>query len=685
MIRSIKWWLRDLDAVPAWAAVAALVAASTFFRAWGSTRISTPWINADEFIYAELGRSLYETGHLELLGHPTHFYSVVYPALIGLPLALFDVGTGYAIAKTLQALVMSLTAVPVYLWARSLSARGWALAAAALTLSIPGLAYSGLLMSEVAFYPATALAAWAMAAALAKPRPRTQALALAAIVLAVLTRLQALVLAPVFVTAIVLDALLAQRSARRLRAHVPALAGLALLAVGWSAGQLVGGGPVGQVLGAYQAAAEVSYSASAAARFVAWHLADVAIVTAVAPVCAVALLVVEAIRREVSPRLRAYLAVTVALVGWTVVEVGVFASRHVGWLAERDLLGLAPVLFVGLAAWASQGAPRPPKDLIPVAVVIGILMLALPMGRLATDLAPPDAFMMIPLLDLRDAFPSVDLDLIILQAAAIPLFAFAFLPQRMLWLLPAGTIALFVILSLEVSGTIAREAHRIQGDILGQEPRWVDMAADGDVTFLYVGDQFWTAAYEHLFWNRRIRRVIDLPGPQVPGPMPQTVVDIGADGSALDHGRPVASKFVVTRSPVSIDGFPVAHTRQPEFVLWRARRPLRVSAWLVGMRVDRYVPRPNELALAGSIGSAARLAIYGCGRGRVVLTLVAPQPAAITLERDGEVVRRITLAADGSWSGSVPLVRKLRGRGQCEFTLDTTSLVNAIRFELIRG
>ena len=33
---------------------------------------------------------------------------------------------------------MSLTAVPVYLWGRRLMSTGWALAAAALTLTIPG-------------------------------------------------------------------------------------------------------------------------------------------------------------------------------------------------------------------------------------------------------------------------------------------------------------------------------------------------------------------------------------------------------------------------------------------------------------------------------------------------------------------------------------------------------------------
>ena len=87
----------------------------------------------------------------------------------------------------------------------------WALVAAALTLALPGLAYSGLVMTEVVFYPVFVLAAWATAAALASPTRGRQALLVGALCLALATRLQAVVLLPVFVTAFVLDAAIARR------------------------------------------------------------------------------------------------------------------------------------------------------------------------------------------------------------------------------------------------------------------------------------------------------------------------------------------------------------------------------------------------------------------------------------------------------------------------------------------
>src|SRR5438552_17773703 len=108
-----------LGAVPDWALLSALVLASALLRLWAATGIPTPWITPDEETYALLGRSLYSSASFEILGQKTHFYSLVSPGLAGAPLRLRDLGTGYTLLKGIQALVMSLAAVPVYLWARS--------------------------------------------------------------------------------------------------------------------------------------------------------------------------------------------------------------------------------------------------------------------------------------------------------------------------------------------------------------------------------------------------------------------------------------------------------------------------------------------------------------------------------------------------------------------------------------
>ncbi len=85
-------------------------------------------------VYGLLGRGLYEHGSLTILGGSTPFYSLLTPVLVGLAArAPSGLRTGYDLVRGLQALAMSLAAVPVYLWARSLVSRRSALVAAALT------------------------------------------------------------------------------------------------------------------------------------------------------------------------------------------------------------------------------------------------------------------------------------------------------------------------------------------------------------------------------------------------------------------------------------------------------------------------------------------------------------------------------------------------------------------------
>ena len=174
---------------------------------------------------------------------------------------------------------MSLAAVPVFLWARSLVPARSALLAAALTVAVPGLAYSGLVMTEVLFYPLLVLAAWAAAEALVRRTWQAQLLAVAAFLAVAGTRLQAIVLLPAYATAVGLDAGMA-RSWAGLRKLWPAVAGFGGLALAWLVWQLASGGAT---LGGYQVVADTSYSVGGAAKYVVYHLADLLILCGVCP------------------------------------------------------------------------------------------------------------------------------------------------------------------------------------------------------------------------------------------------------------------------------------------------------------------------------------------------------------------------------------------------------------------
>jgi hypothetical protein len=650
--------------LPSWAWLVGLVAVSSALRSWAASRIPIPWILPDETIYAELGKSLWETGRLDILGEPTRFYGLVTPALVGLPLTIGDIADGYRALQAIQAVVISLAAVPVFFWARSLGSDAWALAAAALTLVLPDLAYSGLLMTEVAFYPVVVLAAWAMAEALVKPGLALQAAVVGTIVLAAATRLQAIVLVPAFVAALV--AYLAwERALPRIARYWPA--GVALTAIGaaWAVARLRGGAPAAELLGAYRAAGEVDYGFADALRFVLYHVADILLFTGLVPVCAVALL---AYVRDKPARLRAYLSVTAAVAASMTVLVGVFASRHVGHLAERNLFALAPLLFIGFTAWLSSGAPRPRIETPVIALAAAGLLVWLPVERLVSVATIVDAFTLIPLYRLNVRAPGVDLDLVVALAGVGAALALLLLPRRLLWLLPVVLGLAFAGASVSASRVVAARATLGQPGSVGPNPQWVDDAGEGEAAYLYTGDVFWTSVWETVFWNRRVRRVYDLLEAQVPGPMPQPSLGPLEDGRLVDKtGAEVGIGHVVASDSLRFAGRRVADAGN-SISLWRVDRPLRLAQWTQNVRFDR------------TIDGQARVIVYACRGGGLDLRLRAPAPRSVELRRNERTFARRRLRPGETWRVRIPAVaRRPPGTRLCSFDVLTDGPTLAAR------
>ena len=109
-------------AVPAWGWLALLILVSFLVRASLARGMVAPFIMVDELVYSELAKSLADDGRFLVRGVESAGYSLVYPLLISPAYALFDHLThAYAAVKTINALVMSLAAIPAYLLARRVS------------------------------------------------------------------------------------------------------------------------------------------------------------------------------------------------------------------------------------------------------------------------------------------------------------------------------------------------------------------------------------------------------------------------------------------------------------------------------------------------------------------------------------------------------------------------------------
>ncbi len=661
------------------AACAALVVASAIGRAVAAWGVAAPWIAPDEATYGILGRSLWHTGTLSVTGAAAPFYGIVYPALVGLPLTALGLWNGIRALQIVQPVLMSTTGLVIYVWARRLVSVRPALVAAALTLAAPALVYSGLLMTEAAFYPVATLVLLVVWRAFEQPTLERQAIAVAAVLLASLTRLQGLVLLPVLVTALVLAATF-ERSTRLLRRFALTLVLLfvaGVLIVGFHAT-----GTSRDLLGAYSTTTHASYEAGAALRWIVWHAGVVFLLVAGVPLLATVVLAIEAARgRERSAGARALLALTVSYTVWSVVQVGVFSARFSGVLLERNLITLAPLLFLVFGLWLQRGLPRPQPLTTIAAVITAAPALALPVARLTDPNATPSAFSLLAFQHLDHWTSPGWTRTVWIAGVALVTALFVALPRRAAWLLPVLALTLLSGASAVASTDVDRLSTTLRRGLFGTtDPRWVDRAAGGRVAYLFDGRGYWNDVWIQAFWNSRIDRVAVLPGP-IPGPLPPHVtVSPRFDGRLFaPNGGALDDPYVLASQRMTFTGAAVTSITQPidgsTLTLWKIEPPLRLRLLRTGFQ-------PN-----GDFSGRAQIDVFGCGPGSLGVTVLGKDGSPVTLSAPG--VKSQTVAP-GPGIGVHVVVPSPASPGpstRCTFTLDTPGLAGTtvISFEPATG
>ena len=656
------------------AALAVLVAVSAALRFGAGRGFDVPWISPDESIYALLGRSLWQTGSPTLLGVDAWGYSFLYPALAGGPLSLSDLTLGIELLQALQAVAMSATAVVVYLWGRRPLGPAWALVAAALSVAVPGLAYSGLVMTEALSYPVTALALASLSATLARPTPVLQALSLGAIVIALATHVRAAALVPALFLAVALQCWFergrepARRQAGLLAATAAAcatlLAGFAL-AGRWS-----------DVFGAYGAAAG-GYEVRAALADVFWHLGGTFVLVAGIPLVALALMIRECGQgRETDSAAQSLVAIAAAWTIAVVVEVGTFASRWVDHIAERDLLTVAPPLFLVFGLWLRRGLPRAGPGAKLAALAVAAPAVLLPVARFAVPEAALDAFSYIPLGQLAERTSAGTLELLFPLAAAGLVAAAILVPTRARLVLPALVAGVLVGFSILATREIDRLSALERAWVFDSgDPRWLDAVANGPVTYLH-GSAYPAGAWKHVFWNERISEVAALAGSSSLDPLVPAALEVGADGDLRPTRAGRDAELVAAPAELAVAGERIAEaprsTDLTGLALWRADLPLRLDSWRTGVQ-------PN-----GDITGAAKLTVYRCGRGRLELTLLGKQGTPVEIRADGLTVARPEIAPGAAWTDAIPAPANADGRAPCVFEVVSPGLLGSTRFAFVR-
>jgi hypothetical protein len=304
-------------------------------------------------------------------------------------------------------------------------------------------------------------------------------------------------------------------------------------------------------------------------------------------------------------------------------------------------------------------------------------VLSLPLGTFVVPEALPDSFTLVPVLHLRrlTSLRATELALWLGVLAAVLLFAFV--PRRTLALLPAVLALALLAGSVAASREVVAQARAQQTRLLGPARRWIDARADGPVAYVYDGQSYWNAVWENLFWNRRIRWVYDLPGPQVPGPLPQQALEVSPDGRLEPDGTVSPARFAVIPVNYTLVGEQVASapqvgTDRQGLGLWRLEQPLRLSTITTGLL-------PN-----GDVDYQAALRVYGCRSGTFDLVFLVKEPQTVRVFLDGRLARRTTFAAATTWRLRLPVAAAVGTSRICTMRVLPGGLLGTTRFAFER-
>jgi hypothetical protein len=540
-------------AVPAWAWLAGIVVCSAVIRIALGHRVVAPWIMIDEIVYSELAKSFAANGHFLVRGVPSHGYGFVYPVLIAPAWRIFtSVPDAYAAAKVINAVVMSLAAVPAYFLARRVLATNLSLVVSVLTVAIPSMLYTGTLMTENAFYPVFLTCVLALVAMLERPTPRRQLVVLVLIGFAYATRQQAIALVPAALTA---PLLLSPRRLRPFATLYGIVAGGAVVALLATAAR--GRSPL-TLLGAYRAATTSSYSVSGILHFFVYQLGEIDLYLGVIPFAAL-------IAMWLGKR-TAFVAASLAVVFWLTVEVAAFASQpSVNWIEERNLFYIAPLALVALVGLAADGVvPRNRRALVIAVTVAGVLPVFIPFSRFIDTKSVADTFALLPWWWVQDHW--ITLGEVRWAALGVSLAAgavFVLLPRRYALVLP-GLVAVYFVLTTAV---VANGRHGIHQAALGKlwagirtaHPDWIDRAVGPDAKVAILRDQRTPdeVVWENEFFNRSVDKIYAYNSTRVPDPLPEETLTLARSGSlGVDVqyvlGADVVGKLIATDGDLGV-------------------------------------------------------------------------------------------------------------------------------------
>ena len=641
---------------PMWAWLGTLYIVAVAIQLALALRVVSPWIMVDELLYSDMARSFASTGHFLVRGSTAN-YGFVYPLLLSFAYAVtHTVSDAYQWARLINALAMCSVVLPVYLLARRVVRPGYAFAAAAFSVAVPSTIYIGTLMTENAFYPIFAWAAYALVLALEKPTLRRQLVLLALCALAFLTRAQAVAVILAALTAPLALAWIERGRPRRLSAWKPLygiVVGVGIVAIVVEAAR---GRSPSQLLGGYAVTtSSSSYGVWSSIRWILYHVAALDLSLFILPFAALILLVANA--RHLDRPLRVFSAAASTLSVWLLIEVGIFASHWSQRIEERNFFYLAPLFLIALFAWLERGQPQPPRAAVAAAGLAAALPGAIPFLRLMNINAQSDTPFIQPWWYLGDKVAGRANVALLAVLVAVALAAlFLWLPRRYAPALPVLVALGFFLTWIPLQFWIhsfPRLSSATYTTGVAKPKGWVDsvVGRNADVTIVWTGNNPYRG-WENEFWNASVKHAYDLgPDTLIAGADEPRLIVRASTGFLTDpQGNRVHVQYVLADPSAQIEGQAIASDPDRAFVLYRVNGYLRTATQIEGWHGDSWTGPEVSWLRRGCLRGTLTIPVhtdqilFANVTQHIAVTGTTPKPFTVTLPSTASKTIRVPLA-----------------------------------------
>ena len=604
-------------ALPRVLALPFLFVTATAYHFLQSRGHATPTVFNDELLYAKLSQSLAAGHGLAIRGEHFFFPAPLAPLVQAPAWLLGSMTDAYAVAKLLNAAVMSAAVFPAYWIARRLVRPSFALLTAAAAVEMPAMVYHGYLMSEALAYPVFLCAVAVILRGVEKPGVAVPLVC----VLAVATRVQFLVLPLAYLAAV---AVCGRRDYGR---H---LAPATLTALFVAALVLIPG-----ALGQYGEATHIGHTPGAVAH---WALTTGYLL----PFSLGLVIVPGAILGLALLWRHPFGVVTIACTALFLAQAAVIAAGEADRPLERYVFYVTPLLFVAFFAYVERGAPGKLQYVLLTAIgAVGLSLVSFP-GLTGTAAFFFDSVTLTGFARVAyyAGLPNASL---LYALAPLALGAVALAVRRAPHVVAGIAIVLALATGAGVYATDRLATSFSARSFSASPPDWLDRSTLGPASYLVLPQSDYFIGTSLESWNRDVRHVAVLQT-QPPDPFPSTIARVTRDGRlhlGAAGGRTVVVN--VAGSSISLNGRVVARPL-PGLVAYRLVPGTTRVKWLA-----------KGLASDGWTGTTLRYQAWPIRAGRYDLTLAIPSGTESRRVRIGDrtltVVagspRRLTVPTDG--------------------------------------